>query len=130
MSTNDYVQTEIARILDIQPELLIYEFKLDKNQKHRLELVTISPNAHRTRFLFHATTAETPGAALDAMFEYVNKHLKQQDTWQVRWHNPATKNVEVSWFRASNILEALQKFYHDKEIAEYKIYEVSLRPYA
>lgn len=130
MVANDFVQTEIARILDIKPELLIYEFKQDKQQKHRLELVTISPNTHKTRFLFHATVADTPGAALDAMFEYVTKHHQQQDTWQVRWHNPSNKNIEVSWFRASNIFEALQKFYHDKEIAEYKIYEVSLRPYS
>jgi hypothetical protein len=57
--------------------------------------------------------------------------MKDQDTYQIRWHNPKTKEVEVSWFRASNVMEALSKFYHDnKEVAEYKIYEVSLRPYA
>ena len=65
------------------------------------------------------------------MFEYVTKHMKQQDTFQIRWHNPVTREIEVSWFRASNIMEALHKFYHKgKEVGDYKIYEVSLRPYA
>lgn len=89
MNTPGGVQTEIARILDIQPEFLVYEFKLDKNQKHGFESVTISQNSHCTHF-FYATTVETPSLAFDAMFEYVHKHLNQKATWQIRWHNPPT----------------------------------------
>jgi hypothetical protein len=128
---NELKKAEIAKILDIQPELLIFEFKINKERKCELALETISPNKHKTKFLFHTSIAESPVAAEDAMVEYVTKHMKDQDTYQIRWHNPKTKEVEVSWFRASNVMEALSKFYHDnKEVAEYKIYEVSLRPYA
>ena len=122
---------DIARTLDIDPQLLIYEFRKSREGMVTLELSTISPNPHKTRFLFHSATAATAEGALDDMYQYVVKHMKEQDTYQIRWHNPVAKRVEVSWFRASNIMEALNKFYHNgKEVAEYKIYEVSLRPYA
>ena len=125
------LKVEIAKSLDMNPDLLIYEERKNKGGESVLDLVTISPNRHQTKFLFHSTTAETPEAALQDMFAYVIKHMKEQDTFQIRWHNPKTKEVEVSWFRASNIIEALNKFYHKgKEVGEYKIYEVSLRPYA
>jgi hypothetical protein len=121
----------IAGILDMKPELLIYEDRKNKDGQVVLDLTTISPNRHRTKFLFHSTAAATYQEALAGMYEYVTRHMKEQDTYQIRWHNPATREMEVSWFRASNILQALDKFYHDgKEVAEYKIYEVSLRPYA
>ncbi len=121
---------QIAKILDIQPDLLIFDLKTNRENMQVLDLVTISPNPHRTKFLFHTTVAATPELAVDAMFDYVNKHMQNQDNWQIRWHNPKTKEVEVSWFRAASVLEALDKFYHDKEKTDYKIYEVSLRPYA
>jgi hypothetical protein len=121
---------DIARILDMNPDLLLYEFR-KQNGKIHLDLTTISPNPHKTKFLFHSTEAGSYDAALAGMHEYVSKHMQDQDTWQIRWHNPLTKTLEVSWFRAGNIMDALAKFYHDgKEIGEYKIYEVSLRPYA
>jgi hypothetical protein len=125
------MKQDIASTLNMDPKLLIYGFKKNKDNQVTLELTTISSNPHKTKFLFHATTAATPEAALKDMFEYVSKHMKEQDTYQIRWHNPNSKSIEVSWFRASNIMEALSKFFHDgKEVAEYKIYEVSLRPYA
>lgn len=124
-------KAEIARILDLQSDSLIFEFKINKESQCELALETISPNKHQTKFLFHTVVAESPLAAENAMLEYVKNHMKDQDTYQIRWHNPKSKEIEVSWFRASNVMEALQKFYHDdKEVAEYKIYEVSLRPYA
>ena len=132
--TNDRtlrMKQDIAAILKMNPKLLIYGFKKNKDNQVVLELTTISTNPHKTKFLFHATTAATPEAALNDMFDYVSKHMKEQDTYQIRWHNPTTKTIEVSWFRASDIMEALSKFFHDgKEVGEYKIYEVSLRPYA
>ncbi len=125
------LKEEIAKTLDINPDLLIYEERKNKEGMDILDLTTISPNKHRTKFLFHSVTAASSEEALKNMFEYVTKHMKDQDTYQIRWHNPETKEVEVSWFRASNIMEALNKFYHKgKEVGEYKIYEVSLRPYA
>ena len=125
------MKQEIAKILDMKPELLIYHERLGKDGRHVLDLTTISPNKHRTKFLFHTTVADSADEALNEMYRYVTGYMKEQDTYQIRWHNPLTKQLEVSWFRASNILEALDKFYHDgKEVADYKIYEVSLRPYA
>jgi hypothetical protein len=124
------LKAEIAKILDINPELLIYEDRQDKDGQHSLELSTISPNRHKTKFLFHSATGSNADKALQSMYKYVTEHMKEQDTYQIRWHNPKNKEVEVSWFRASNIMEALGKFYKGKEVAEYKIYEVSLRPYA
>jgi len=126
----DQLKKEIAQILDMEPNLLIYDGRKESG-RYVLDLITISPNPHKTKFLFHSTTAAGEDEALRDMYEYVTRHMKEQDTFQVRWHNPKTKLVEVSWFRASNIIEALDKFFHDgKEIGEYKIYEVSLRPYA
>src|SRR5688572_10806686 len=117
------LKSEIAAILDINPELLIYEERQNKAGQHVLDLTTISPNRHKTKFLLHSSTAESAEKALQDMYNYVTKHMKEQDTFQIRWHNPQTREVEVSWFRASNIMEALNKFYHKgKEIGEYKIY--------
>ena len=131
MDQIENMKSQIARILDMKPELLIYEQSKSRNGREQLDLVTISPNAHQTKFLFHRSEADTAEAAFKQMFDYVSTHMKEQDTFQIRWHNPKTKQIEVSWFRASNILEALDKFYHHgKEVGEYKIYEVSLRPYA
>jgi hypothetical protein len=127
---SENLKSEIARILDMDPELLIYEGRQNKEGRYVLNLTTISPNKHKTKFLFHSTTSDTQDQALSDMFDYVTKHMKDQDTFQIRWHNPTTKQMEVSWFRASNIIEALDKFFHGKEIGDYKIYEVSLRPYA
>jgi hypothetical protein len=124
------IKEEIAKSLDMNPQLLIYEEK-NTSEGVELHLTTISPNRHKTKFLFHTSVGDDSDDALQEMYEYVTRYMKEQDTYQIRWHNPKTRELEVSWFRASNILEALDKFYHDeKEIGDYKIYEVSLRPYA
>jgi hypothetical protein len=125
------MKKRIADTLEMDPSLLIYEGYSDRSGRYILDLTTISPNKHKTKFLFHSVSASGEQEALEEMYDYITEHMKEQDTFQVRWHNPATRQVEVSWFRASNIIEALDKFFHDgKEIGEYKIYEVSLRPYA
>jgi hypothetical protein len=127
----EQLRQEIARILDMKPELLIYETREKGPHEFVLDLTTISPNKHQTRFLFHSSIGASYDEALSNMYEYVTTHMRNQDTFQIRWHNPKTRQVEVSWFRASNIIEALDKFFYDgKEVGDYKIYEVSLRPYA
>ena len=125
------LKDQIANILDMKPELLGYELREKGAHEFVLDLTTISPNRHHTRFLFHSSPGSSPQDALLKMYEYVTTHMKNQDTFQIRWHNPKTKEVEVSWFRASNIIEALDKFFYDgKEVGDYKIYEVTLQPYA
>jgi hypothetical protein len=125
------LKEQIAEILDMKPDLLLYELNEKSAREFVLNLTTISPNRHHTKFLFHSSVGSSPQEALMKMYEYVTTHMKNQDTFQIRWHNPKTKEVEISWFRASNIIEALDKFFYDgKEVGDYKIYEVTLQPYA
>lgn len=125
------MEAEIAKILNMKPEYLKYEhIKKQPDKPYTINLSTESPNGHKTKFLFHSASGNTYDEAMIALYEYVTKHMKNQDTYEIRWHNPVEKLIECSWFRASDIMEALHKFYHDKEIGEYKVYEVTLKPYA
>lgn len=125
------MKDEIAKILNMDPQFMDYNFSDTKEGLKKLDLTTQSPNGHKTMFLFHSCTGNDFDEAMLNMFNYVTKHMKDQDTYQVRWHNPETKRMECSWFRASNIVEALSKFYHgEKAYADYIVYEVQLRPQA
>ena len=63
MEKSEKMKEEIAKILDMNPELLIYETRQNKEGRHVLDLTTISPNKHRTRFLFHSAVAANAGGS-------------------------------------------------------------------
>ena len=67
MSTAADMKQEIAKILDMKPELLIYHERLGKDGRHVLDLTTISPNKHRTKFIFHTTVVDSAVEALNEM---------------------------------------------------------------
>ncbi len=119
-------QDLIASMLGIDGRNLIFNFK-HKNGTVRFDLVTINPK-HDQSFLFHTTNGTDKVDALKKMLEYIEQHYAQESSMTIQWIKIGDDKLHTSYFRAKNMYEALDKFYYERDMAQYKIFSISLNP--
>lgn len=69
--------------------------------------------------------------ALEKALKYVKKHKKDYYTHTITWYNKGNKETtgtHTSYFVAENPLEALEKFYYEKDPDDYIVFSVILNP--
>jgi len=132
MTQND-PNIEIANLQDKIPVLLgmdkrnvIFSYK-DKNGSVKLDIVTINPT-HDQSFLFSSTLGIDKVDALKKVVEYIDEHYPKEGSMTIQWMKLGDDKLHTSYFRAKNMYEALDKFFYERDQAQYKIFSVSLNP--
>lgn len=122
------LQKDISLRLDLPLDNLIFNYE-NVADTVRLELITVNPK-HAESFLFHTETGGTKLEALQKMLEYVTKTSQVKQSYTVQWTQRGKGGLHTSYFRARDVYEVLEKFYHGRDKEDYVIFSLTLNPVA
>jgi len=120
------VQQQIKDYLGLRSSDLMFEYRLIDG-KTKLDLITISPR-HNQSFLFHSETGADKVDALKKMMEYVQSYKEKENSYTIQWVTKSDSELHTSYFRASNILDALEKLYYGRDRNTITVFSVVLNP--
>lgn len=122
----DRVQEQIIEYLGLRTSDLKFEFSVIDG-KTKLDLITINPR-HNQSFLFHSTTGTDSVDALKKMWKYVQNYKEKENSYTIQWTTKSDSELHTSYFRASNILDALEKLYYGRDRNTITVFSVVLNP--
>lgn len=95
--------------------------------KTKLDLITINPR-HNQSFLFHSERGTDKVDAFRKMHAYVQDYKEKENSYTIQWVAPGERELNTSYFRASNILDALEKLYYGRDRNTITVFSVVLNP--
>lgn len=120
------LQAEIGNYIGMGPNSLIFNF--DENERGViLRLITANPR-HNQSFLFHISEGASKVEALKLMLEYVKNYKEADSSYTIQWSLKGDNTLHTSYFRAKNILSALDKLYFDRDPNSITVFSVMLNP--
>ncbi len=122
------IQREIKSHLGLRSNQLIFEYH-PSDGKVRLDLITINPR-HNQSFLFHHVTGTNKVDALDKMLDYVKNYREKESSFTIQWIANGQKELHTSYFRSSNVYDALDKLYYGRDLNSITVFSVVLNPVA
>jgi len=120
------IQNEIQGHLGLDVHSLIFDYRV-QDGKTRLDLVTINPR-HNQSFLLHTSFGFDKLDALKKMLEYVKESREKESHYTIQWVVRGQKELHTSYFRASNVYEALDKLYYGRDMNTITVFSVNLNP--
>ncbi len=85
-------------------------------------------NSNKEMFLLKSTEAFSCQEALADILTYV-KSLKGMSSFTVKWNKTVSDlPVQTSYFYCHDITDVVNKFFSDKNIVDYVVYEIKLNP--
>ena len=120
------LQREIQQYLGLTPEQLRFEFRELEGQT-RLDLITVNPR-HQQSFLFRYETGRDAVEALQKMLDYVQRFRDTESSYTLQWRSPDDRELHISYFRAHNAYEALDKLYFGRDVNTITVFSVVLNP--
>src|SRR5688572_17285225 len=122
------VQQEIKSYLGLRTSDMVFEYTTIDG-KVKLDLITINPR-HNQAFLFHSETGADKVDALRKMLDYVQSSKEKENSYTIQWvaKGEGDKELNTSYFRASNVLDALQKLYYGRDMNTITVFSVVLNP--
>jgi len=120
------IQQEIKDYLGLRTSDLVFEYS-NVDGKVRLDLITINPR-HNQAFLFHNEQGADKVDALKKMLNYVQKYKEKENSYTIQWVAKGDTELHTSYFKASNILNALQKLYYGRDMNTITVFSVVLNP--
>jgi len=120
------IQQKIKDYLGLRTSDLIFEFSTQEG-KAKLDLITINPR-HSQSFLFHSETGSDKVDALKKMWSYVQNYKEKENSYTIQWVAKGITELHTSYFRASNILDALEKLYYGRDRNTITVFSVVLNP--
>jgi hypothetical protein len=122
------LQKEIGDHIGAGADNLVFNFEeTGSGQKTKLYLITINPR-HDQSFLFHATDGSDRMDALRNMLDYVRTYKDRTSSYTVQWSARGNNSLQTSYFRAKNVLEALDKLFYDRDPNSITVFSVILNP--
>lgn len=121
------VQKEIGDHIGFGQEGLVFNFERTAGGRTKLHLITVNPR-HNQSFLFHATDGSDKLDALRAMLDYVRTYKERESSYTVQWSARGENQLQTSYFRAKNVLEALDKLFYDRDPNSITVFSVILNP--
>ena len=119
------LQKEIGDHIGVGPDGLIFSYEEGKTTK--LFLITLNPR-HNQSFLFHATEGSDKLDALRTMLDYVRTYKERTSSYTIQWSARGEGGLQTSYFRAKNVLEALDKLFYDRDPNAITVFSVMLNP--
>lgn len=120
------LQSEIGNYIGMGQGSLVFNFEEEAGQA-LLRLVTVNPR-HNQSFLFHVTEGPTKTDALRAMLDYVKNYKEAESSYTLQWTLKGENTLHTSYFRAKNILGALDKLYYDRDPNSITVFSVIMNP--
>ena len=120
------IQQEIKDHLGVRTSDLIFEFS-QVDGKVRLDLITINPK-HNQAFLFQSVMAAEKVDTLKKMLDYVRHTKEKENSYTIQWVATSDKELHTSYFRAANVMDALQKLYYGRDMKTITVFSVVLNP--
>ncbi len=120
------IQQQIKDYLGLRTSDLIFEYSTHDG-KAKLDLITLNPR-HSQSFLFHSVTGANKVDALVKMMDYVQSYKEKENSYTIQWVANNEHDLHTSYFRAGNILEALEKLYYGRDRNTLTVFSVVLNP--
>lgn len=120
------IQQQIKDYLGLRTSDLIFEYSTIDG-KSKLDLITINPR-HNQSFLFHSETGTDKVDTLRKMLAYVQNFKEKENSYTIQWVASGEQELHTSYFRASNILDALEKLYYGRDRNTITVFSVVLNP--
>jgi hypothetical protein len=120
------VQQEIKSYLGLRTSDMVFEYTTIDG-KVKLDLITINPR-HNQAFLFHSETGADKVDSLRKMLDYVQSSKEKENSYTIQWVAKGDKELNTSYFRASNVVDALQKLYYGRDMNTITVFSVVLNP--
>ncbi len=121
------LQKEIGDHIGVGADSLVFNFEEQGANRGKLFLITINPR-HNQSFLFHAVEGGDKLDALRHMLEYVHSYKERTSSYTVQWSAKGENTLQTSYFRAKNVLEALDKLFYDRDPNSITVFSVILNP--
>lgn len=119
-------QKEIGEYIGIGKDDLIFNYE-EGSKGVKLYLITLNPR-HNQSFLFHSTQGVDKLDALNAMLDYVRTYKERTSSYTIQWSARGDSSLQTSYFRARNIMEALDKLFYDRDPNSITVFSVMLNP--
>ncbi|MEZ4740468.1 MAG: hypothetical protein R2818_14185 [Flavobacteriales bacterium] len=120
------LQKEIGGFIGLGADSLVFNFE-EASGGVKLFLITLNPR-HNQSFLFHQTVGSDKLDALRTMLEYVETYKERTSSYTIQWSVRGESGLQTSYFRAKNILEALDKLFYDRDPNSITVFSVMLNP--
>ena len=122
------LQKEIGDHIGIGADSLVFDLEEAEGGKGaELHLITLNPR-HNQSFLFHATKGTDKVEALREMLEYVRTYKERTSSYTIQWSARGENVLNTSYFRAKNVLEALDKLFYDRDPNSITVFSVIMNP--
>lgn len=130
------LQKEIGAYIGLGQDSLVFNFEegrsrsadeLDAGGSTKLFLITLNAH-HNQSFLFHQTDGSDKLDALRTMLDYVRTYKERTSSYTIQWSARGQNALETSYFRAKNILEALDKLFYSRDPNSITVFSVMLNP--
>lgn len=122
-SLENLIENHIGAASNI--ELKFQYQELEKEVK--LDLVTFNPK-HNQSFLFHTVVGYSKVDSLNKMLEYIKSYKEKESSYTIQWSLKENSGLNTSYFRAANLLAAIEKFYFERDINSIVVFSVVLNP--
>ena len=120
------LQKEIGDYIGMGTDSLVFNFE-EKGRRTKLHLITLNAR-HNQSFLFHASEGSDKANALEAMLDYVRTYKDASSSYTIQWSVRGENVLNTSYFRAKNVLEALDKLFYDRDPNSITVFSVMLNP--
>lgn len=120
------IQQEIKDHLGLPAADLIFEYT-NLDGKVKLDLITVNPR-HNQAFLFHSETGSDKVEALKKLLAYVQSYKEKENSYTIQWVVKGGKELHTSYFKAANVMDALQKLYYGRDMNTITVFSVVLNP--
>jgi len=122
------LQREIGDYIGLGQDSLVFNFEMDEQAKRtKLFLITLNPR-HNQSFLFQAIEGSDKLDALRNMLDYVRTYKERTSSYTIQWSTRGEQGLQTSYFRAKNVLEALDKLFYDRDPNSITVFSVMLNP--
>jgi hypothetical protein len=120
------IQQEVKDYLGLRPSDMVFEFSI-VDGRTKLDLITVNPR-HNQAFLFHSEIGSDKIDALKKMLIYVQSYKEKDNSYTIQWVVKGGKELHTSYFKAGNIMDALQKLYYGRDMNTITVFSVVLNP--
>jgi hypothetical protein len=128
MTRDEFTREIESYIGGLEPDSIRFQFTQKQGRVH-LDVITRNPR-HMQEFLFHSTDGIDELDALDKMLDYVKTYKDKESSYTIQWSLVGESELQTSYFRARNIMHALDKLYFGRELNSVIVFSVKLNPIA
>jgi hypothetical protein len=121
------LQKEVGDYIGMGPDSLVFNYEETPDQGTKLFVITLNPR-HNQSFLFHQTAGSDKLDALRSMLDYVRNYKERTSSYTIQWSTRGDSGLQTSYFRAKNVLEALDKLFYDRDPNSITVFSVMLNP--